>query len=126
MTNIALIKHNLKGFTGTETFYKKPLFSQYVFTDRVNFLAESVNCFWLIDYVFSNQMIEKIKKVPFQVWRIKVNEDSSASITVDDGNYNIIKEFNLVFTDFPMELCDSKEGFTLYFTDRTLLLPSEY
>lgn len=119
MENPNKLIHDLKQFTGTEQFYKNPLYPNFVYTDGVKYLAEEAGAYWLIDYVFSNQYEKKIGTEPFQVWKMKVENDR-AVITIDDGNKNIIKKFNLEFTDFPLA------EITLWFTDRTLLLPTEY
>ena len=65
-------------------------------------------------------MIPAIKAERFQVWKIEVKEDYSATLTVEDGDGNQVKQYRIDLTDFPLE------EFTLWFTDRTLLLPSEY
>lgn len=123
--NISRLKAELKQFTGTEDWYKNPLFPKFLYTDGVKYLAEQAGAYWLIDYVFSNQSDPKIKQEPFQVWKISVMESNEAFIVVEDGNNKIIKRFHIEYTDFPAELCGEK-GFSLWFTDRVLLLPSEY
>jgi hypothetical protein len=45
---------------------------------------------------------------------------SSATLTSDDGNGKIVYRQELDYTDFPLP------EITLYFTDSTILLPSEY
>lgn len=109
----------LAHFTGTTQWYRNPMFSSFSYTDGVQFLAEKAECYWLIDYVFSNQLISELKSVPFQTWKIFVVENS-AIIKVDDGNGKILKEFKIPYTDFPLA------EFTLLFTDNVLLLVSEY
>ena len=56
----------------------------------------------------------------FQVWKLKVNADRTAALTCDDGNGNILHTQEIAFTDFPLD------EIKLYFTDNTILLPSEY
>jgi hypothetical protein len=56
----------------------------------------------------------------FQVWKLKVNADRTATLTCDDGNYNIVYTQHIAFTDFPLD------EIKFYFTDNTILLPSEY
>ena len=67
----------------------------------------------------SNQYDSILNKEPFQVWKIKV-ENNQAVVTIDDGNSNFLKKYNLEFTDFPLDEIE------IWFTDRTLLLRSEY
>ena len=56
----------------------------------------------------------------FQVWKLTVREDRTASLVCDDGNDNIFYTQHIEFTDFPIT------EIKLYFTDNTILLPSEY
>ncbi len=115
---IGALKAELRQFTGSETFYRHPLFPNYVTTEGVQFLAEKAGAYWLIDYIFSNQ--PQLQNQPFQVWKLKVRDDDSALIRVEDGNDKLLWRFTLEFTDFPLE------AFTLWLIDGTLLLPSEY
>ena len=111
--------NELAQFTGTSQWYRNPLFKNFLYTDGVQHLAENAGAYWLIDYIFSNQIIPEIKRQEFQVWIITV-EDSKAEIRVEDGNDNVIKEFKIPFTDFPLP------EFRLWFSENVLLLPSEY
>jgi len=56
----------------------------------------------------------------FQVWNLTVRADRTATLACDDGNGNIVFTRELEFTDFPLD------AIKLYFTDNTILLPSEY
>ena len=125
MIDTSKLKQELRQFYCSEQFFRNPLFPQYVYTEGVQYLAQNANCYWLLDYIFSNQMDSKLKAESFQTWTIHVKEENTAIIQVTDGNKNTLKNFNLGYTDFPIDLC-SKEGFTLWLIDQTLLLPSEY
>ena len=46
--------------------------------------------------------------------------NNSATVTVEDGNDNIITSLTIEFTDFPLE------EMTLWLVEKTLMLPSEY
>jgi len=118
MTN--QLKQELQQFTGSEQFFRNPLYKHFIYTEGVRYLAEQAGAYWLIDYIFSNQHDAILKAADFQVWKIKVENNHTASIQVEDGNDNLIKVFALEFTDFPLD------AFTLWFIDGTLLLPSEY
>jgi len=119
MTNLSTLKLELRQFTGTDQWYVNPLFRQFLYTDGIKYLAEQAGAYWLIDYIFSQQRIEVLRNEPFQVWKIEV-KDSQAILRVEDGNTQLLKHFELEFTDFPLE------EMTLWFTDRVLMLPSEY
>ena len=114
------LKNELRQFTGSENCYANPLFSNYNYTDGVKYLAIKAECYWLIDYIFSHQILPKIKGQGFQVWNIQVDEDDKAVFTIEDGNDNILTELRIGYTDFPFN------SFTLWLVHRTLLLPSEY
>ena len=108
----------LAHFTGTTQWFYNPMFPNFYYTDGVKYLAEKAGAYWLLVYIFSNQ-ISPIKEQPFQVWKITV-VNNEGTIKVEDGNYNVIKEFKILFTDFPLE------EYTLWFVDNVLLLVSEY
>ncbi len=114
------LKAELRHFTGSEQVFYNPMFPEFKYTEGVKYLAQEANCYWLLDYVFSNLAIKAISEQPFQVWKLKVAENRTATIIVEDGNGNQIKSFQLTFTDFPLEEID------LWFIEGVLILPSEY
>jgi hypothetical protein len=113
------ILSELNHFRGTEYYYKHPL-GLVKYTDGVKYLAESAECYWLIDVVASYQVEKKFNKEKFLVFHLKVNSDLSAKITITDGNESILGMQMLEFTDFPLK------EITLWCIDRIVLLPSEY
>ena len=58
----------LAHFTGTTQWFKNPMFPNFRYTDGVKYLAEKAEAYWLLDYIFSNQ-ISPVKEHPFQVWK---------------------------------------------------------
>lgn len=110
---------NLAQFTGTETYYKHPLFPKYRYTDGVRYLAVNAGCYWLLEFIFGHQSNAKIRNTPFQVWRL-VKDGDKATITIGDGNDNVVKTFTLDYTSFPLE------EYTLWMIEGVLLLMSEY
>lgn len=106
-------------FTGTATYYKHPLFPKFRYTDGVRYLAIHAACYWLLEFIFGHQSNAKIKNTPFQVWKLVKNEDK-ATITIEDGNDNIVKTFTLDYTSFPLE------EYTLWMIEGILLLKNEY
>jgi hypothetical protein len=110
--------HNLMQFTGTTQWYRHPLFRTCLYTDGIQFLAEKAECYWLLDHIFANQALPKVKAEPFQTWTITLLEEG-CEIVVDNGNGKVIKKWKIPFTTFPLD--EQK----LYFTDNVLLLPSE-
>jgi len=77
-------------------------------------------CYWLTDEVASWQLVEKVKQEEFQVFKLKVNEDRSADLIIEDGNKNQIAKQEIKYTDFPLE------EITLWFENGVLYLPSEH
>ncbi len=114
------LKRELQQFTGSETFYRNPLFSKFTYTEGVKFLAEKAGAYWLLDHIFIHHTLPALKGQHFQTWKIKAAENKTAIITVEDGNDNQLTSFPLPYTDFPLE------EFTLWLVDNTLMLPSEY
>jgi len=112
--------NGLKQFYGSDTVYYMPLFSKYKYTEGVRYLAQNAEAYWLLEYVFQHQSDKSIQGLQFQVWKIIVADDNSATIRVEDGDLKHIKSFDLPFTEFPLQ------EYTLWFIGGTLLLPSEY
>ena len=118
---IKLSEADLRQFTGTENWYRHGINRNVVFTDGAKYVADRGGAYWLLDAIAIAQHRERdVAFEEFQVWRLKVNADRSASLTCDDGNGNILYTQHIPFTDFPLD------AIKLYFTDNTILLPSEY
>ncbi|MCX6771365.1 MAG: hypothetical protein NTX79_04895 [Candidatus Micrarchaeota archaeon] len=80
------------------------------------YLAKTIDCFWLLDAIFSYSRPE-----PFQLWELTVKHNKSAVLTMkEDSNLEAKVMQEIKWTDFP-------EGkLKLYVCDGVLLLPSEY
>jgi len=114
------LKSELGNFHGTENYYYLPLFERFKYTDGVKYLAEQAGAYWLLEYIFSAQADRALRGENFQVWKVSVLEDNSAIIKVEDGNDNLLAEFNISLTDFPLKRID------LWLIGQVLILPSEY
>lgn len=113
------IKSDLNYFTGSETFYQ--YYPNVIVTEGVQYLIENANCEWLVNLVHSYQIIEEVRKEVFQVFDLKCDlENFTGKVICTDGNENCLMEQNIPFTDFPLD------KIRLYYTNKTLLLPSEY
>ncbi len=119
MTNNNTLE-DLGQFTGTEYWYRHPLFPRQSYTDGVRYVAQNAGAYWLIEKIFALQRHEAIRAEAFQVWKLKVNADATAILSVEDGNENHVYAEPLTFTDFPVQ------GITFWLTDDVLFLPSEY
>lgn len=121
MTDKTLSKHDLLQFTGTECLYRHALVRGIVYTDGARHVAMTGGAYWLLDALALAQTLPAIKAEPFQVWTLTVNlEQRSAILVCDDGNRRVILRKEITYTDFPLD------EMTLYVTDNTILLPSEY
>lgn len=112
------LKEDLQMFHGTESYHQ--ISPGVYFTDGIKYLADQAKCYWLIVVIASRQT-KVIKKVPFQIWNLKVNPDKSCVVTMkeDTGEPNRVRQ-EIPYTDFPLD------EIKLYYIDGVLLLPSEY
>jgi hypothetical protein len=92
-----------------------------VFTDGVKYLADQAGAYWLLDEIALVRSGDKrVTGESFQVWQLTINGDKTATLTCEDGNKNVLYVKRIEFTDFP------PAGITLWYTNNTILLPSEY
>ena len=92
-----------------------------LFTDGAKYVADSAGAHWLLDEIaLAQRYVKAVVSEAFQVWKLAVNPDASATLSCEDGNGNRVYAKRIAFTDFPVE------GVTLWFCNNTILLPSEY
>lgn len=119
------ILNKLSGFSGSENFYKEPL-SGCVYTDGFQEFMEVCKCAWLFtDSAIYMMHDVTFKREDFVTIKIKVNEDKSALVKFEDGNYNSLYEKKYGYTDFPLqeyEFFACRNEFGSY----TFMLKSEY
>ena len=119
------LKNDLATFTGTERFYKVPLLGT-VFTDGIQYLAEKANCFWLVTdaSVIAKSLMNRSPFVTVDLKKLSPEKKEAlgyeAIIEYSDGNNTILETQKYHLTDFPLE------QIRLFFTNNTLMLPSEY
>lgn len=97
---------NLNQFSGTEKYYR--ITQRHLLTDGTKYLAEKAKCFWLMVAIASH--LSTHREDTYAVAHIKVN-GTSAVLTLDDGNENIIAKQEIEYTDFPFELMKLYCGF---------------
>jgi uncharacterized protein DUF6876 len=120
MTNKTLNESDLRQFTGTEHWYRHGLVRTVLYTDGAKHIAEAGGAYWLLDEIaLAQRFIKAVAGEEFQVWKLAVT-DSRAVLTCEDGNDNRVFSKDIEYTDFPLA------EITLYFTNNTILLPSEY
>jgi hypothetical protein len=113
--------HELAKFTGTEQRYRHAINRNVLFTDGAKYVADRAGAYWLLDEIALIQPNDKrVSAEAFQVWKLRVNADRTGQLVCEDGNDNVVYTKAIPSTDF------SGEGITLWFTDNTILLPSEY
>lgn len=89
----------LSNFIGTEHYYR--INPSTVLTDGTKYLAEAAGAFWLMDAIAS-YLPQFTGKEEFIVAKL-VKADSSAQLTLDDGNGRVIDQQHIPFSDFPMQ-----------------------
>ena len=124
MLDIEILKSELAGFTGGADHYR--YLGGVKITEGAKYLAETANCFWLLDVISSYQHDERLRDhQDFQVWKLKVyrrhtDEMSPALIVCEDGNDAILLEQKVEATDFP------DPGINVWYQRGVIFLPSEY
>ena len=92
-----------------------------LFTDGAKYVADHGGAYWLLDEIAFAQRYEKaVAGEEFQVWKLAVKPDHTATLTCEDGNGNMVFTKALEFTDFPLS------EITLWFANNTIYLPSEH
>ena len=121
MTTKTLSKSDLAQFTGSESWYRHGINRNVFYTDGAQHVAEHGGAYWLLDEIAIIQPYNKaVAAEQFQVWKLSVRTDRTASLSCDDGNGSIVFTKEIEHTDFPLD------EITLYFTNNVIHLPSEY
>lgn len=96
-------------------------------TSGVLFVAETANCFWLLDVIFSHQGNHKAIRAAcgLQVWRIRLNKTGNGCrVTMDDGGRcdapRVLIAQRIPYTDFPRGV-----DVVMYLENCTLMLAEE-
>lgn len=103
------LEFDLMQFTGTTGYFRPQplLFPQFLLTDGARYVAEKGEAFWLFDAIASLQQHPKIRMSPglneLQFWRLKVEEDNSAVLSVEWDLDEIVYSQKIEYTDFPLK-----------------------
>jgi hypothetical protein len=96
------IKANLDQFTVTQEYHRwSILFKKHLLTDGAKYLADKLNCYWLMDAVASwhGEAMKHEALREMQVWKLTV-KGSKALLVCEDGNDNKILQQKIPYTDF--------------------------
>jgi hypothetical protein len=119
-------KHTLKAddlgqFYGSTKWYRHGINRKVLFTEGAKYVADAGGAYWLLDEIALIQPYEKaVAAEGFQVWKLKVRENRTATLSCEDGNYKTVYSKEIEYTDFPLP------EITLWFADNTIYLPSEH
>lgn len=117
-----LREQDLRQFTGTECWYRHSLYTKFLYTDGVQYVAEQGGAYWLLDKIFACQIcVPGLMDEPFITWDLVLDDEGGgAKLICTDGNNNKLYSETILFTDF------SLKSIRFYFLNNVLLLPSEY
>jgi hypothetical protein len=74
------------------------------FTEGAKYVVDQAGAYWLLDAIAICQRYEKrVADEVFQVWKLTVTADRTASLVCEDGNDNIVYTQQIEFTDFPLD-----------------------
>src|SRR5580698_11462362 len=104
MTTKTLSKSELAQFTGSENWYRHGINRNGLYTDGAHHVAEHGGAYWLLDEIAIIQPYNKaVVAEEFQVAKLTVHADRSATLTCEDGNDNTVFTKQIEYTDFPLD-----------------------
>ena len=119
--NKQLNKADLWQFTGSEHWYRHAFMRSITYTDGAKYVADHAGAYWLLDEIaFAQKGNPAVAAEEFQLWKLSVKPDQTATLTCEGGNGNVIFSKPLEYTDFPLD------EIRLYFANNVIHLPSEY
>ena len=111
----------LAQFTGSTHFYRHGLVREVLYTEGVEYVAETAGANWLLDEIaWAQRYVIPVKREDFQVWELKVEANQSATLTCGDGDGRELWAKRIDCTDFPLP------GIRFYYANWVIHLPSEY
>ena len=72
MSSKTLRASDLAQLTGSECWYRHPLYPSITYTDGAQYVAEAGGAYWLLDAIVSHQRDARVRAQKFQVWILKV------------------------------------------------------
>ena len=94
-------------YTGSEQTYMHP-FWKIAYSEGVRALLQGAGCYWLLDQIAPKMHPETARQAlegllpdfEFQAIKLRMVDDSSAVITIEDGNDRALVTIPVPFTDF--------------------------
>lgn len=111
----------LKKFTGCDQLAR--LKRTVLLSEGSRYLAKAAECYWLFDLYASHLSSVDGKKDWFTCLKI-TKKDNSASVSIEDGNSNVLATQKIEYTDFPLSAITLYGCWTGDFW--VLMLPTEY
>ena len=121
MTTKMLTPADLAMFTGSEQFYRHSINRKVLYTEGARYVADAGSAYWLLDEIaFIQRHDARLAAEEFQVWKLTVCPDRTATLVCEDGNDKVIFSKSIPYTDFPLD------AITLWFANDTIYLPGEH
>lgn len=122
---------NLGQYYGTTSYMRHKILPTMtkglLLTDGLQYVAEEAGAYWLMDTILLKCKEWLLEGGGFCTLKLQVSE-GSAVLRVEDGNYNLIHEEEIDFTDFPEPGLEFflQETETSVGIEPVLMLKSEY
>ena len=112
---------DLDQFIGTEAYYVNPLYRWMQYTDGVKYFAQHAGggAYWLLD-IIGTEIKELYDHRGFLCINLKVHENESCDLVVEDGDGSELRTRRMSFTDCPVG------AYKFFLTGNVLMLASEY
>jgi len=105
---------------GTEPWHRHGIVPDVRYTDGAKYIFDQAGASWLLDEIALAQRDDKaIAGEAFQVWKLTVRADHTATLVCEDRNGNTVYSKAIPYTDFPLP------EIALFFTDGLISLPGE-
>ena len=112
---------DLSVFTKNKIRFQHPTFDDLKLTAGVRYICEKADAWWLLDHIGRIQEVDlACINLDFQKWKVRVNLSNCMEIALHDVDGRRVTSRMLIVEDFPFRELE------IWFTDKTLLLPSEY
>jgi hypothetical protein len=120
IANKSLDPQIMSQFHGSEHWYRHWT-GGITFTDGAKYVADAAGAYWLLDEIaLAQKYVKEVAAEEFQAWTLTVKPDSTATLSCEDRNDNVVFTKAIEFTDFP------PDGVTLWFANDVIYLPSEH